>query len=213
MAAALAVAAGPLRAEENLLAAAAFDDVPAGQAPGKPWRAGPSGSGLGVMRQDVPDFPGVAWMRFIDRRKDQNTNLRLALPPVRKGVLSFRLIAVEVGGTFGVYLGRGEASAVEDRLVALKVNPSGRITLSSGAVREETAMNLSPSFAYHLYLRFEQFDESIDIEFGEIREGQDHVLRRLSSPEKFGLSMLRLTTDKANDASDFYLGDLRLVRE
>jgi len=209
---ALCAAPAPALAQpRDLLAESSFARDPIGRMPSRPWQPSPPAQMVGVVRDNLPGASEIPWVKIVDGNAELSTNLRHPLPDVREGTLRFRIVNARAGGALGFYLGTGTGSSPEDRVFELKISGSGNVAIGGRGERANAGFTVEVGVEYDLYLEFgPESDGSGSVAFGYMRDGRPTTVATAEVPRFLPCTILRITTDRSNADSMFFIGDLRL---
>lgn len=208
----LAALASPALAQpRDVLAESGFARDPVGRMPSRPWIHSPPAEMVGVVRDHLPGASAQAWVKIVDGNAELSTHLRHPLPDVREGTLRFRLVNARPGGTLGFYIGTGGGSSPQDRVYEMKISGSGNVSIGGRGDRANAGFTVEVGVEYEFYIEFgiEQ-DGSGSMAFGYIHNDRPTTVATAEVRNAEPCTILRITTDRSNADSMFFVANVRL---
>ncbi|MBC2595447.1 hypothetical protein H5P28_14365 [Ruficoccus amylovorans] len=212
MLAGLSLSAGA--AESNLLSAASFEATAPGSEPGSPWKVRAKGEATSITVATPPGVDSGSWVRLSDRDAVEKVYMTTDIPAVSKGCLAFKLYFPDATGTLGIYLRSSELPKSENAVVEFKsVEGSGSLYVGAHGQREKLPVMATVPGMMDFEIEFEATEAGERIQVYINEAGTRNLIYRGSVPGGGKADSLMITTDTKTEATDIYVGDLRLTSE
>lgn len=182
----------------------------AGEGPPRPWQYSAPEAGTSVR---VVPHAGSMWIELRDDSTTSSASLRQEFAPLKSARLSLKIaLPAEHTGEFGIYLGTGNASSTDERIVDLKTNSRGIMRMGSSGERVNTSLVLAAGSTEHVFIEFRGKGSALHLRIGRINpESNDVILGEHTFPERADLvTRLRITTDNTPAGSRVLVSDLML---
>lgn len=180
------------------------------EGPPRPWQYSAPEAETSVR---VVQYDGAMWIELRDDSPQTSASLRQEFAPLKSARLSLRIaLPPDHNGEFGIYLGPGNASSTDERIVDLKTNSRGVLRMGSGGERINTSLVLASGSTEHVFVEFRGKGSALQLRLGRIGpDGQDVILGEHSFPDRADLvTRLRITTDNTQTGSRVLVSDLLL---
>ncbi|MDP2136843.1 MAG: hypothetical protein Q8J74_03225 [Candidatus Didemnitutus sp.] len=181
-----------------------------GEGPPRPWQYNAPEAGTSVR---IVQHEGTAWIELRDDSASLSASLRQEFSPLKSARLSLRIALPEDHrGEFGIYVGTGNASSTDERIVDLKTNSRGVLRMGSGGERVDSSLVLPAGTTTHVFVEFRAKGSNLLLRVGRIGvDGRDELLGEHTFPERADLvTRLRITTDNAATGSRVLVSNLLL---
>lgn len=182
-------------------------------APPRAWQHTANRDGITVK---VVSEAGKKWLEFRDASAEAGAGIRCDVPAMRAGRLSLRVRMAENhadANAIGFYLGTGNVSKAEERVVDVKTVRNGVLRIGSANERVPTSVTLVGGITEHLFIEFWPAPEGIHLRLGRIGDdGKDQLLKEATiAKPAVPVNRLRITSDGRTEGAHFFITDLKLV--
>ncbi len=202
-----------LAESENLLQSASFEGLAAGTGIGEPWRTRARGEQTTIEVARPKDDASGNWVLVKDYDGQEKVYLYTDVPQVTKGTLSFRLYFPSSSATVGIYLRNSSLDKTQNNIIEFKcLEDSGNIYVGSNGDRQKLPVIASGAEYLSFDIEFDATDagEKIDVYVNDAT-GR-HLIHSMLSPDGHPIDTVMITTDTQTAGSEFYVGDLKLLR-
>ncbi|WOO41219.1 hypothetical protein [Rubellicoccus peritrichatus] len=200
-------------AAENVMAGASFENTPAGETPGQPWKTRAEGENTNIERKSPPGHASKNWIRILDHDGVQKVYLQLDIPQVTKGELSFKLYFPTTDGTIGIFLRSSDPTLKNGQIVEFKtLEGSGNIYVGSHGDRSRLPITVAGPITFDFDLEFEATDAGELVSLYVNDDAGRHLIHQNTVEGGGAVDKLMIATDTKTSATEVYIGDIEIKK-